>query len=289
MAKPTTEEYLTITRINHESGNERDMIELKGRFLIELSNNAFSGTNVEDAVEHVEKFLKIADSVNVPNVSHDRLRVSIFLVSLIGAASEWFKDESIGSITKWVDLANNFVWKFSPPSRAGRIVETNEKKGDDQEVMTNEELFDFEDGNLNKEEVITQIFRIDTNIFHLKTPLYSKLIENTKMMGFMNGTKNTMALEESNLKDEAFRNKAALEKSMNQKEESSNDDWSHYSPIEEWEDHEHDANIEADVNSNYNPYFDISRLLNDHMTKNDDKDVQDEMVLNKDKDDDVGI
>ncbi|GKB05719.1 hypothetical protein Tco_0833914 [Tanacetum coccineum] len=67
--------------------------------------------------------------------------------------------------------------------------------------------------------------------------------------------------------------------------ESSNDDWSHYSPIDEWEDYEHDANIESNVN---NHYFDISRLFNDHTTKNDDNDVQDKMELNKDKDDDVG-
>ncbi|GJW09078.1 hypothetical protein Tco_1571501 [Tanacetum coccineum] len=189
MTEPTMEEYRTITRINHESSNERGRIELKGRFLIELGNNAFSGTNGEDAVEHVEKFRKIADSLNVPNVSHDRLRVSIFSVSLTGAASEWFKDESIGSITKWIDLPNIFFGKFYPPSRAGRKVETNKvskmilwdpadtkfenwlaskfmsyktmggctknalwnywKKGDDQEVMTNEELSYSKDGNLN--------------------------------------------------------------------------------------------------------------------------------------------
>ncbi|GJR41111.1 zinc finger, CCHC-type containing protein [Tanacetum coccineum] len=211
MMEPTMEEYITITRINHESGNEKGKIELNGRFLTELGNNAFSGTNGEDTVEHVKKFLKIAYSLNVPNVSHDQLRVSIFLVSLTGATSEWLKDESIGSITKWVDLADNCFGKFYPPSHAGRKVETNKvnkmilwgptdtkfenwlaskfmsyktmdgctknalwnywKKSDDQEVMTNEELSDSEDGNLNEKEKITQVFRIDTDIFHFDTPL----------------------------------------------------------------------------------------------------------------------
>nr|GEU38514.1 hypothetical protein [Tanacetum cinerariifolium] len=41
-------------------------------------------------VKHIEKFLKIGDSLNVLNVSHDRLRVSIFHVSLVGAAFEEF-------------------------------------------------------------------------------------------------------------------------------------------------------------------------------------------------------
>nr|GEW31542.1 hypothetical protein [Tanacetum cinerariifolium] len=251
MTKPTMEEYIAITRINQESGNERGMIELKGRFLIKLTNNAFSETNGEDAVEQVKKFLKIVDSLNVPNVSHDRLSVSIFPVSLTGALSEWFKDDSIGSITKWVDLANRLFGKFYPPSRAGRKVETKEVNnmilwdGTDtkKKVMTNEELSYSEDGNLNEEEEIAQVFRIDTDIFHFDTPL---------------------SLEESNPKDEALKNKVALEESMNREEES------------------------TDVNSNYNPYFDISRLFNDHTTKNDDKDVQDEMELNNDEDDDVG-
>ncbi|GJX59097.1 ALP1-like protein [Tanacetum coccineum] len=49
MMEPTMEEYMTITRINYESGNnEKGRIELKGRFLIELCDNAFSGTNGED-------------------------------------------------------------------------------------------------------------------------------------------------------------------------------------------------------------------------------------------------
>ncbi|GKF26849.1 hypothetical protein Tco_0082743 [Tanacetum coccineum] len=116
MAKPTIEEYITITRINHESGNEKGRIELKGRFLIELSNNAFRGTSGEDAIERVEKFLKIADSLNVPNVSHHRYK-------------------TMNGYTK------NALWNYW-------------KKGDDQEVMTNEELSDSEDGNLNEEEII---------------------------------------------------------------------------------------------------------------------------------------
>ncbi|GJV43569.1 hypothetical protein Tco_1428105 [Tanacetum coccineum] len=47
------EEYKTITRKDYDSGiNEKGRIELKGQFLLELSDNVFSGTNGEDAVEH---------------------------------------------------------------------------------------------------------------------------------------------------------------------------------------------------------------------------------------------
>ncbi|GKF00288.1 hypothetical protein Tco_0023638, partial [Tanacetum coccineum] len=63
------------------------------------------------------------------------------------------------------------------------------------------------------------------------------------------------ALEDSDIKDEA-RNKVALEESMNQDEESSNDAWSNYSPIDEWCDQGDATNMEPDVN--YNTYLDIS-------------------------------
>nr|GEZ05947.1 hypothetical protein [Tanacetum cinerariifolium] len=58
---------MTITRINYESGNEKGRIELKGRFLIELRDNAFSGTNGEDPIKHIENFLEIVDLLNIPN------------------------------------------------------------------------------------------------------------------------------------------------------------------------------------------------------------------------------
>ncbi|GJV39732.1 hypothetical protein Tco_1418172 [Tanacetum coccineum] len=63
---------------------------LKGKFLDDLNNNAFSGTNGKDAVEHVEYFLKIVDPINLPNVSHDKLRVGVFPISLAGGARRWF-------------------------------------------------------------------------------------------------------------------------------------------------------------------------------------------------------
>ncbi|GKE16684.1 hypothetical protein Tco_1424261 [Tanacetum coccineum] len=42
MGEPTMEEYMTIIRINYELRNEKGRIKLKGRFLLESSDNAFS-------------------------------------------------------------------------------------------------------------------------------------------------------------------------------------------------------------------------------------------------------
>ncbi|GJU17202.1 hypothetical protein Tco_1145168 [Tanacetum coccineum] len=75
--KTTMEEFTTNDKANYYSGitsimvNNKRAYELKGKFLDDLRDNAFSGTNGEDAVEHIEYFLKIVDPINLPNVNYE--------------------------------------------------------------------------------------------------------------------------------------------------------------------------------------------------------------------------
>ncbi|GJX46504.1 hypothetical protein Tco_0271694 [Tanacetum coccineum] len=107
--KTTMEGLAVIDKANYYSGitsitvNGKRDYELKGKFLDDLRKNASSGTNGEEAVEHIVYFLKIVDVISLPNVNYERLRLSIFPISLVGNASKWF-DEFKGSITTWVDL-----------------------------------------------------------------------------------------------------------------------------------------------------------------------------------------
>ncbi|GJR87150.1 hypothetical protein Tco_0211161 [Tanacetum coccineum] len=82
--------------------DKKNAYELKGKFL-DLHNNAFSGTNEKDAVEHIEYYLKIIDPIKLPNVDHDKLRIVVFPISLAGGARRWF-DRTKESITWWIDL-----------------------------------------------------------------------------------------------------------------------------------------------------------------------------------------
>nr|GEW27076.1 hypothetical protein [Tanacetum cinerariifolium] len=75
--------YSGIIRI---TVNGKNAYELKGKFLDDLNKNAFSGTNEEDAVEHIEYFLKIVDPIDLLNMNQDKLRVIVFLISLVGNA-----------------------------------------------------------------------------------------------------------------------------------------------------------------------------------------------------------
>ncbi|GJZ88795.1 hypothetical protein Tco_0660577, partial [Tanacetum coccineum] len=49
--------------------DNKDQFELKGQFLKELRENTFSGSDNEDANEHIEKVLEIVDLFHVPNIT----------------------------------------------------------------------------------------------------------------------------------------------------------------------------------------------------------------------------
>ncbi|GKC57327.1 hypothetical protein Tco_1084925 [Tanacetum coccineum] len=106
-AKSTTRKIVTNDQANYYSGitcitvNGKNTYELKGKFLDDLHKNAFSGTNGEDAVEHIEYFLKIVTLIDLPNVNQDKLSVVVFPISLVIDAWRWF-DGIKGSITSWV-------------------------------------------------------------------------------------------------------------------------------------------------------------------------------------------
>ncbi|GJT44765.1 hypothetical protein Tco_0953480 [Tanacetum coccineum] len=251
MTEPTMEEYVNKTQGDYYSGitkiNGKAAYELKGKFLDDLQNNDFSGTNGEDAVEHIENFLKIVDPLGFPSESYERLRLDVFPISLTGDASEWLMNEPQISMTTLGDLMELFFGKYYPPSRTGKIVGTKAKwdstnavfekwlaskftnhmmmdpftknalwdywkKGDDQEVLTDEAFSDLEETYDDGEQEIAKIFRIETNLFDFETPLckafiefnyFSKLIlicllvispdsrrmTNLKMNGWTNGTK----------------------------------------------------------------------------------------------------
>ncbi|GJS55580.1 reverse transcriptase domain-containing protein [Tanacetum coccineum] len=98
MAK-TMEQYMSKTRTNYGSGvarpkiDNKDQFELKGKFLKELRENTFSGSDNEDANEHIEKVLEIVDLFHVPNITED--------------------------------LKTKFLNKYCPPGRTAKKMEKN--------------------------------------------------------------------------------------------------------------------------------------------------------------------
>ncbi|GJW63185.1 hypothetical protein Tco_0115069 [Tanacetum coccineum] len=103
----TMEQYMSKTQENYGSGVTRPTInqdtpfELKGQFLKELHDNTFSGSEHEDANEHIEKDLEIVDLFHILKVTQDQIILRAYPVSLTGAASRWLRNQQSGSITTW--------------------------------------------------------------------------------------------------------------------------------------------------------------------------------------------
>ncbi|GJZ81432.1 hypothetical protein Tco_0646426 [Tanacetum coccineum] len=108
---------------SEEEIEDKDNFELKGQFLKELRTNTFSGSDHEDANEHIEKVLEIVDLFHIPNITIDQVMLRAFLMSLTGAASRWLRNKPSGLITTWEDLKTKFLSKYCPPARTAKKME----------------------------------------------------------------------------------------------------------------------------------------------------------------------
>nr|GEY19297.1 retrovirus-related Pol polyprotein from transposon TNT 1-94 [Tanacetum cinerariifolium] len=94
MTKLISKECTKITQANCDSilaipkFDNNAKIELSMKFLEELRNNAFSGTEEEDVVDHIGKVLEMLDLIKFPNVDTNRLSVHVFPLSLTSATRE---------------------------------------------------------------------------------------------------------------------------------------------------------------------------------------------------------
>ncbi|GKB36068.1 reverse transcriptase domain-containing protein [Tanacetum coccineum] len=103
MAK-TREQYMSKIRADYGSRiarpkiDDKDSFKLKGQFIKELRDNAFSGSDHEDANEHIEKVLEIIDIFHIPNITQDQVMLRAFLMYLTGAASLWLRNQSTSGL-----------------------------------------------------------------------------------------------------------------------------------------------------------------------------------------------
>ncbi|GJR15242.1 retrovirus-related pol polyprotein from transposon TNT 1-94 [Tanacetum coccineum] len=137
----TMKQYMSKNRADYGSGvarpkiDDKDNFELKGQFLKELRTNTFSGSDHEDANEHIEKVLEIVDLFHIPNITVNQVMLRAFLMSLTRAASRWLRNKPTGSITTWEDLKTKFISKYCPPARTAKKME--EKNNFQQEPDEN--------------------------------------------------------------------------------------------------------------------------------------------------------
>ncbi|GJR55195.1 hypothetical protein Tco_1405716 [Tanacetum coccineum] len=201
------EEFATNDKSNYYSGitsimvNGKRAYELKGKILDDLRDNDFSGTNREDAVEHIEYFLKIVDPINLPNVNYERLTLSVFPISLIknngkvGVADKEFSDAENANNDDKQEITK--IYK----------IETN--------------LFDYETPLCTEFKEFNFLLKVDPGLFTHdieRTKTYkdyeNKLNDELKEPWSEDGDYEWYnELEDRNLKEEALKQKAIYEKS----------------------------------------------------------------------------
>ncbi|GJV92581.1 hypothetical protein Tco_1540394 [Tanacetum coccineum] len=132
---------------------EKNFIEIEGTFLVKIHDNAFNGKDRENVFEHINSYLEVVEPLKVRGLSNNRFRLSVFPISLSGAASEWFKSECVSTISTWDDLVENFVQKFY------KLYDHNEEDEDE------------DDSDPNQIDDTPEIFTIKDNLFNFDTPL----------------------------------------------------------------------------------------------------------------------
>ncbi|GKE00597.1 hypothetical protein Tco_1388580, partial [Tanacetum coccineum] len=124
MAEPNLNEYISVTRKNLLSDDnegrmvEKSFLEIQGTFLVKIHDKTFNGIIGENAFKHIDNFLEVVGPLKIKGLSQDRFRLCVFLISLAGAASKWFKKDCIGSVTTWENLVEKFegnLFDFETP------------------------------------------------------------------------------------------------------------------------------------------------------------------------------
>ncbi|XP_061344671.1 uncharacterized protein LOC133290586 [Gastrolobium bilobum] len=88
-----------------------DMLQIIGQF---------NGLPSEDPHLHLKNFMDVADSFKMQGVTYDALRLKLFPYSLTNGAKTWLNTLPPNSIRRWEDLAEKFLIKFFPPTKAAR-------------------------------------------------------------------------------------------------------------------------------------------------------------------------
>ncbi|GKE10502.1 zf-CCHC domain-containing protein, partial [Tanacetum coccineum] len=91
--------------------DNKDHFELKGQFLKELRDNTFSGSDHEDANEHIETVLEIVDLFHIHNITQDQVMLRVFPIKYCPPARTAKKIEEINNFQQEPDETLYQAWE----------------------------------------------------------------------------------------------------------------------------------------------------------------------------------
>ncbi|GJU91919.1 hypothetical protein Tco_1304342 [Tanacetum coccineum] len=144
----------------------KSFLKIQGAFLVKLRDNNFNGIIGENEFKHIDNFLEVVGPLKIKGPSQDRFRLSIFLILLAGAASEWFKKDCIGSVTTWENLVEKFIKKFYQLFDEEMEADEDDDPDDIAEIIKIEgNLFDFETPLCKTFNEFNYLLKINTDMF----------------------------------------------------------------------------------------------------------------------------
>ncbi|GKE06675.1 hypothetical protein Tco_1398693, partial [Tanacetum coccineum] len=198
------------------------------------------GTRGEDAVKHIEYFLKVVNPIDLPYVNQDKLRVVVFPISLAGDAWKWIETTLFNYETPLCEKFKefNYLLKIDPDLFTKDIegFKTYEEYKDDWiyewkktylRWTRNLGLTQKNDGFCNGGN-LPGAYIIGNSLQYQDYEWYE-------------------ALKDSELKEDALRNKAIMEGLI----DDDNDDESHYECKKRWnvyDDTNHGHEIDHEAN-----------------------------------------
>ena len=112
--------------------------ELKPALITMVQQNQFAGHSTENPNEHLGRFLRIENSINLSGVKPEVIQLQLFPFSLRDRATTWFNSLPYESVDTWEDLMRAYFSKFFTPSLGSeqRLEITNSKHGGDENKYT---------------------------------------------------------------------------------------------------------------------------------------------------------
>ena len=112
--------------------------ELKPALIIMVQQNQFAGHSTENPNEHLGRFLRIANSINLSGVKPEVLQLRLFPFSLRDMDITWFNSLLHESVNTWEELMRAYFNKFFTPSLNSEqgLEKTNSKHGGDENRYT---------------------------------------------------------------------------------------------------------------------------------------------------------
>ena len=131
--------------IKPPSVNARDY-ELEPTLITMVQQNQFAGQSTENPNEHLGRFLRIANSINLNGVKPEVIQLQLFPFSLRDMAITWFNSLPQESVNTWEELMRAYFNKFFIPSlqsKQRREIINSKHEGDEDRQIAWRDLSEY--------------------------------------------------------------------------------------------------------------------------------------------------